>query len=105
MTPAELEEMSALMRYHDGTWGAGDWLVMGAMMVLFWGLVIGLAIWVAHRWRSGDHSPHAEGSDPGSALAERLARGELDEDEGARQTAAASAKSPADGHTAHGAAL
>lgn len=30
--------------YHDGSWDAGDWFVMSAMMLLFWTLVIGAVL-------------------------------------------------------------
>jgi Predicted membrane protein (DUF2078). len=41
------------MGYYDGGWSAGEWLAMGAMMLLFWGLLTGLVVWAARNFRSG----------------------------------------------------
>jgi putative membrane protein len=76
--------MSALMGYNDGNWGAGEWLAMGTMMLVFWGLVIGLVVWAVRSSRSGDQRGRPEGGRSSGAdtlLAERYARGEIDEDE------------------------
>jgi putative membrane protein len=72
--------MAAVM-FHSG-WGAGSWLVMGFMMLLFWTLVIGGIIWVVR----GANHPHQSPQQlvPNSArqiLDERFARGEIGEDE------------------------
>ena len=32
------------MMWHDG-WGAGNWLLMSFMMLLFWILVVGFVVW------------------------------------------------------------
>ncbi len=75
---------------HDGWmwgdgWGWGGWVVMCVVMVLFWAAVI-TAIVLAIRYLVG-----SDGASGGSAryapprpedmLAERFARGEIDEDE------------------------
>lgn len=72
------------MRWQHGQWGAGEWLAMSLVMLLFWSAVIGLGVWVVRS--TGHHaaaplmgqqsSPRAE-----RVLAERFARGEIDEQE------------------------
>jgi putative membrane protein len=70
-------------------WGWGGWLMMTVMMVLFWGLIIaGIIALVRYlgaprqdrRTSSDSERPSAE-----EVLAERLARGEIDEDEYTRR--------------------
>ncbi len=68
-----------------GGWGWGGWLLMSAVMVLFWLAVI-TAIVVAIRYlvssggaRGGPH--RYEPARPEDVLAGRFARGEIDEDE------------------------
>ena len=58
----------------DGSWWG--WLAMSLVMVAFWGL----AIWGAVILLRGG-SDSAEGRSPEAILAERFARGEIDEDE------------------------
>lgn len=69
---------------HNGGWGTGQWLGMGFMMVIFWGLVIALVIWVMRSARSGRDSDAHSSIPTQSAdqiLAQRFARGEIDEHE------------------------
>lgn len=73
-----------MMGYYGGDWGVGDWLAMSAMMLVFWGSVIVLVVWAARSFRSGvqpagSRGPRADG--PDEILAERFARGEIDEDD------------------------
>ena len=75
-------EMSALMGYGDGNWGTGEWLAMGTMMLLFWGLLIGLVVWSMRSNRGSGLPRQTEGGGtdgPDTVLAERYARGEIDE--------------------------
>jgi putative membrane protein len=73
-----------MMGWDDGGWGTGAWLVMGLMMVLFWGAVIALVVWLVQSVGS-DKKPGQTGASPtdraDEVLAERFARGEIDEDE------------------------
>ncbi|MFJ4654679.1 SHOCT domain-containing protein [Nocardia sp. NPDC088792] len=76
------------MMWNDGySWGWGGWVVMGGMMILFWALVIVIGLAAVHYLRttgSAGRSDMGGGSGPGSGealLAERLARGEIDENE------------------------
>jgi putative membrane protein len=59
-----------------GTWGWGGWIAGAVMMLIFWA---GLAavILLALRRPGGGSTPH----DPERILAERFARGEIDEEE------------------------
>lgn len=65
------------MWWWHGGWGWGAWLAMSLAMVVFWGLLLWGIITIA-RSASGDPPP---GGDPERILAERFARGEIDEDE------------------------
>ncbi len=70
-----------MMWWSDAGWGVGSWMMMGAAMVLFWGAAIALALWVVRRGRfqvrGGDAPMSVERAD--HVLAERFARGEIDE--------------------------
>ena len=65
------------MWYHGG-WGWGAWLVMTFVMVAFWMLVIWAAVNVVRS--AGEAAPTRQRT-PEGILAERLARGDIDEDE------------------------
>jgi putative membrane protein len=74
-----------MMWGNHGGWDAGDWLAMSLMMIVFWGLVIALVVWAVrstHSDRSGTDRPTGEcATRADELLAERFARGEIDEDE------------------------
>lgn len=80
-----------MMWWGHGGWGVGDWVTMALMMLVFWVLVAALVVWIA-RSASGSQ-PVSGASDrtlpsPDSVLADRFARGEIDEAEFAsRRTA------------------
>lgn len=87
-----------VMWWYDGGWGWGGWFFMSAFMVLFWALVIaGIAALVhyltgAQRDRRSGQPPSSGAPGWGSRraedlLAERFARGEIDEDEYRRRLA------------------
>lgn len=63
--------------WSDGGWGWGGWLVMTLSMVAFWGLLVWTVLWVV---RAGGPRG-AAGPGPERILAERFARGEIDEAE------------------------
>ncbi|MGW3955147.1 SHOCT domain-containing protein [Streptomyces sp. NPDC004752] len=79
------------MMWYDGGWGWGGWFTMAVFMVLFWALIIAGVIALV-RYLTGTHHPQP-GPRPSSGeprwgsrraeelLAERFARGEIDEDE------------------------
>ena len=70
--------------WHDGDWGAWDWAAMSVMMLLFWGGLIALVVWLA-RGSAGRNLRGVEASSPPATpdelLAQRFARGEIDADE------------------------
>ncbi len=73
-----------MLGYHDGNWGGGDWLAMGAMMLLSWAVVIGLVVWAVRSIRDEPQNPESgrtTGASPDDILAERYARGEIEENE------------------------
>ena len=67
----------------NGGWGVGGWLAMSLMMIVVWGLPIALVVWAVrssfHRDRPSETTPPRP--DAEQVLAERYARGEIDESE------------------------
>ncbi len=80
-----------MMWWNHGGWGADDWLAMSLMMVVFWGVLIALVVGLVRisrertAPRSTGHQGQARGAD--EVLAERFARGEIDEAEFSRSRA------------------
>lgn len=72
-----------MMYWNDGSWGWAGWLMMAVTMVAFWGLVAWVVITVA---RNANPSPRSPSVDPRDVLAERYARGEIDDDEYRRRS-------------------
>lgn len=73
-----------MMDWYGGGVGWAAWLLMAAMMVAFWGVVVTVVVLVAHnlgRDRDRDRDTRARQRDPQEILDERLARGEIDEQE------------------------
>jgi putative membrane protein len=66
-------------------WGWGYWLGMGVTMVLFWGLVIigivALVRYIGSTWDTGRPPRETGPARPEEVLAQRYARGEIDDDE------------------------
>jgi putative membrane protein len=60
-------------------WSWWGWLAMSLGMVAFWGLIIWAVVALFRGWGGG--RPRQERPDPERILAERFARGEIDEDE------------------------
>ena len=74
--------------WHDGDWGAGTWVAMSVMMLAFWGGLIALVVWLARAGAGRNQRGVDETSPPATpdeVLAERFARGEIDEDEFTRR--------------------
>jgi putative membrane protein len=70
--------------YDDGSWGVGAWLLMGAIMLIFWGGLIAALVWAVgsyRRGRPGAESPTGQATRAEQLLAERFARGEIDQEE------------------------
>lgn len=72
----------------NGDLGAGEWIAMMLMMLVFWGLIAVVAVALIRNFRSegtrrGGDTPAA---DPAyQALTDRYARGEIDEEEFTRR--------------------
>jgi putative membrane protein len=66
--------------WHHGDWNAWDWTGMGMMMLLLWGGLVALGVWLA---RGGTSTQERPQQFPGAEalLAQRFARGEIDKDE------------------------
>ena len=75
-----------MMWWDHGGWGAGEWLAMSLMMLVFWGALITLVVWLVRSDRTDQHRDMAgRPANPDEVLAERFARGEIDEDEFTRR--------------------
>ncbi len=77
-----------MMGWNNGSWGIGQWVAMSLMMLVFWVAVIALGVWLVRSTRRTPRTPESTLSDrvtePDGAqrlLAERFARGEIDETE------------------------
>ena len=83
------------MWWNDGGSGAGTWFLMSLMMIVFWGGLIALAVWLVHSLRTDRNPaqppppslPQPSTARADEVLAERFARGEIDEDEFKRRRA------------------
>ena len=77
-----------MMWWPNGGMSGGAWVAMAIGMVLFWGLIITGAVLLFRTLNrpTGSHAP-GERPSPGQLLAERFARGEIDEDEYQRRSA------------------
>jgi putative membrane protein len=73
------------MMWNDGSWGASSWLLMSLMMLIFWGGLAVLVVWLVRGSRSNSTRPTGEQTATTAradeVLAERFARGEIDEAE------------------------
>jgi putative membrane protein len=65
---------------HDGS---GGWMLYGGiMMVVFWALIIWLAVWLISKVTRHEHSGQGpERRDPLDIVKERYARGEISKEE------------------------
>lgn len=72
------------MMWDDGGWGPGAWIWMSMMMIVFWGGLIALVVWLVRSVGANQHTAQTPATSTARAdqlLAERFARGEIDEDE------------------------
>jgi uncharacterized membrane protein len=79
MTALTILLADSTWEHHMGDWGAGWWVVMVLMMVLFWALVIVGAVWLARSFTSGQRGGNPR--DPSEVLDHRLASGEISANE------------------------
>lgn len=61
--------------------GFGGWLMMGFTFLVFWGAVIALVVWLVRANRSSSTGGTHPAARADHVLAERFARGEIDEEE------------------------
>jgi putative membrane protein len=77
---------------HDyGSMYGGGWVLMVLMMLVVWGLLVALILWLVRGARSSDEAPASRRVGSRAAddvLAQRYARGEIDDDEFERRRAA-----------------
>ncbi len=74
---AQLRPSQPQMGSSDGDSWNGWWIIMPIMMVLFWGGVLGVAVWGIRRFTQDK----GRGGSPLDIAKERLARGEINKDE------------------------
>jgi len=65
------------MMWHH-SWGAGDWVAMSLMMLVFWGALVAGAVWLVRNARRPLENSNAAAR---QILDEKLARGEVTEEE------------------------
>ena len=72
-----------MMFWNDSGWGVGAWLGMSLMMIVFWGGLIALTVWLVRSFRTDDetHLSQSATSHADELLAERFANGDIDEEE------------------------
>ena len=74
-----------MMGYYGNGMGWGGWLAMSLSFVVFWGLLIALVVWLVRSFRhdsaTGSSNGSARANRADEVLAERFARGEIDDEE------------------------
>ena len=71
-----------MMWWNHGNAGAGDWIAMSFMMLVFVGALVALGVWLLRGTRStADHTHAAQAQSAEEVLAGRFARGEIEEDD------------------------
>ena len=81
--PVQLSQLPFLQMGWDGDhmdgWGAGAWVMMSILMVIFWGAVVAIVLWLV---RSNTLHSHPEAKASALDLTrERYARGEISHEE------------------------
>ena len=69
------------MRYGGGGIGWGGWIVMVAMMAVFWGAVAWVIVTLIRHSGQRTGQPSPDGSDALQILDQRFARGEINDEE------------------------
>lgn len=95
-----------MMWWSSTGWGAGSWTMMAVMMVVFWGAVITLTVWAIRRRRFEVRggAPAVPNGRADRELAERFARGEIDEAQfiRARSVLSSTPSTPSSDHSHQG---
>jgi putative membrane protein len=79
-----VSEEDAMMYGWYGGGGVWAWVVMGVVMLLFWGGLAVVVVLLVRGYRGGGGVHYTQGpqqDDPERILAQRFARGEIDETE------------------------
>ncbi|WSM17647.1 SHOCT domain-containing protein [Streptomyces sp. NBC_01717] len=81
---------------HGGGWG---WFAMSVSMVLFWVVIVGIGVLIFRALGRTTEHPHVQtGPSHEQLLAERFARGEIDEEEYQRRLTTLRASPPSTKH-------
>ncbi|MFF8191071.1 SHOCT domain-containing protein [Streptomyces bobili] len=86
-----------MMFWYDHDVSGWGWFAMSASMILFWALIITAAVLLFRALSRPTEHPHTHapaGPSPEQLLAERFARGEIDEEDYQRRLAALRASPP-----------
>jgi putative membrane protein len=69
--------------WNGGGWGIGAWILMALVMVVFWGGIVALVIFLVRRARAGhgEHPLVQTHHEAERILNERFARGEIEDEE------------------------
>lgn len=74
-----------MMWSNRGDWSAANWVAMCIMMIVFWAVLIGLAIWLIRRGRlnraSGPASAGGRTPPPAQVLGAPPAHGKIDQEQ------------------------
>ncbi|MEU1925095.1 SHOCT domain-containing protein [Streptomyces albogriseolus] len=88
-----------MMFWYDHDVSGWGWFAMSASMILFWALIITAAVLLFRALgRPHEHTHSAAGPSPEQLLAERFARGEINEEEYQRRLAALRSSGPLTKH-------
>ncbi len=76
-----------MMWWNEGGWGPEAWILMTLTMIAVWGGFIALLVWLFRDGtnQSSGAAPQSPTSKADQVLAERFARGEIDEGEFTRR--------------------
>ncbi len=55
------------MWWNNGAWGAGDWIAMSFMMLVFWGLLAALTVWLVRSPRKRQDSALLQATPPATS--------------------------------------
>ena len=88
--------------WHDGDWGAWGWVAMSLMMLVFWGGLVAMVVWLVRGTggtRVGPKAASPPASNAEELLAQRFARGQIDAEESTHRRGVLHAAAPPAGVT------